>query len=614
MKREKWRGWLTRFGEAPSAEAGSPSDMALLELANGCAALGLSVPETRLCPGWGEDFEISLSDCRVRIAGGDPGLLYGAYAYLTAMACGEAPPAGRRHPYYPLRMLDCWDNLDGSVERGYSGRSLWFEGGALRWDPARIATLGRLLGSVGVNALCVNNVNVRDGAQALIEELLPELARLAEAFRPFGVRLMASVDFSQPLMHGLPTADPLDPDVAAWWRVRADAVWAAIPDFAGFVVKADSEHRPGPFTYGRTHAEGANMLARAVAPHGGKLVWRAFVYDCAQDWRDHSTDRPKAAYDTYMPLDGQFDDNVLLQVKHGPYDFQVREPVSPALLGMRDTALALEVQLAQEYTGHQIDLYAMPPMWAELRETLPPENVRAVAAVSNLGRDDCMTGHPFAAANLFGYGRFAWDLMSDPRRVLVQWAKLTYALPEAQRDALVDMLMDSRAVYEKYTAPLGLNWMVRPGVHYGPSPEGYEYDLWGTYHRADRNAVGIDRTAAGTGYVCQYPDALRDLYADTDTCPEKLLLFFHRLPYDFRMRDGRTLIQRIYDDHFEGVEQVERMAETLASLDLPEPDRTEALRRMDMQLANAREWRDVINTYFHRLSGVEDARGRKIYQ
>ena len=611
MNNHTWLGWLARLG-APALEDGlSPAEVAARELESGCAALGVPAPGLRPRAELGEGYAVA--DGGTAIEGGPTGLLYGAYAWLLARAAGKEAPTGPWKPFYPLRMLNCWDNLDGSIERGYSGRSLWFEGGRLEWDAGRIRLLGRLLASVGVNALCVNNVNVKDGAERLITDLLPDLARLADTFRPFGVRLMVSVNFAQPLAEGLPTADPLDPAVAAWWRARADAVWAAIPDLAGFLVKADSEHRPGPFTYGRTHAEGANMLARAVAPHGGFLVWRAFVYNCRQDWRDAETDRPKAAYDTYAPLDGQFDDNVILQVKHGPFDFQVREPVSPTLLAMPRTNLALELQLAQEYTGQQIDLYAMNPMWAELGEDLPPEKVMAVAAVGNLGRDRCMTGHPFAAANLYGFGRYAWEPRCAPADVLRDWARLTYALPAGQEDALVDLLLHSREVYEKYTAPLGLCWMVRPGVHYGPSPEGYEYDLWGTYHRANRDAVGIDRTSAGTGYVDQYPEPLRSRYADPATCPERLLLFFHRLRYDWVMADGRTLIQRIYDDHFEGHEAAEAMARTLAGLALPEPDRSEVIHRMVRQLGNAVEWRDVINTYFRRLSGVGDGRGRRIY-
>ena len=607
------RTWLPFLDADVPQTCDTPAKTAAHELALGCAAFGLDVPALQTDLALGEGYAISNADGRRVIAGGETGVLYGAYAYLMARAAGEQPPAGPQKPFYALRMLDCWDNADGTIERGYSGRSLWFEGGRLDWDAPRIRQLGRMLASAGINALCVNNVNVGPTEARLLEDMLPDLAKLADAFRPFGVRLMTSIDFSRPIAHGVGTADPLDAAVAAWWRDRADAVWAAIPDFAGFLVKADSEHRPGPFTYGRSHAEGANMLARAVAPHGGVLVWRAFVYNCRQDWRDTATDRPMAAYQTYAPLDGQFDDNVILQVKNGPVDFQVREPVSPTFYAMPNTRLGLELQLAQEYTGQQIDLYAMNPMWRDLADNLPPEGVSAIAAVSNLGRDDNYTGHPFAAANLYGYGRFAWQPRVDPEAVLRCWARLTYCLPAAQEDALVDMLARSRGVYEQYTASLGLCWMVNPHDHYGPNPGGYEFDVWGTYHRASRDAVGVDRTANGTGLTLQYPTHIRAQYETPEACPDDLKLFFHRLRYDYVMADGRTLIQRLYDDHFEGCAAAEAMGEALGALDLPGPDASEAADRMARQIKNAREWRDVVNTFFHRLSGVEDAKGRKIY-
>lgn len=560
----------------------------------------------------GEGWRIARDGEGWRVTGGETGVLYGAYHLLMALQAGEAPRESSA-PFYALRMLNCWDNASGEVERGYAGRSLFFEGGRLSYDPARLRQLGRMLASVGVNVLCINNVNVHDPAQELIDAWLPELSQLAEIFRPFGVRLMVAIDFSHPLRDGLATADPLDEEVQRWWQRRADAVYAAVPDLAGFLVKADSEGRPGPFTYGRSHAEGANMLARALKQHGGVLVWRCFVYNCRQDWRDTATDRPKAAYEHYAPLDGQFDDNVILQIKHGPFDFQVREPVSPLLFAMPKTTLAIEFQLAQEYTGHQIDLYAMPPMWQEVFADMPPRTVQAIAAVGNLGRDDNYTGHPFAAVNLFAYGLTAWDPATAPAWVIRRWCRLTYALPRAQEDALTAMLLHSRRTYEKYTAPLGLNWMIYPHLHYGPSPDGYEYTPWGTYHKANREAVGIDRTEAGTGYVLQYPEPLRTRYATPEACPDLLKLFFHRLRYDYVMADGRTLLQRIYDDHFEGLAEARAMAETLATLALPSPDREEAAERMARQVRNAREWCDIVNTFFYRFSGVGDAHGRTIY-
>ena len=263
-------------------------------------------------------------------------------------------------------MINCWDNLDGSVERGYAGKSLFFDEGFFAYDPQRLRHLGCMMASVGLNVLCINNVNVHEPAQGLIDEKLPDLSALADLFRPFGVRLMVSVDFSMPIRDGLHTADPQDSSVQAWWTEKAKEIYREVPDLAGFLVKADSEGRPGPFTYGRSHAEGANLLAKALKPFGGVLVWRCFVYNCRQDWRDTSVDRPKAAYETYQPLDGRFDDNVILQIKYGPFDFQVREPLSPLLLSLKKTRTALEVQLAQEYTGQQIDLFIMAPMWQEI--------------------------------------------------------------------------------------------------------------------------------------------------------------------------------------------------------------------------------------------------------
>lgn len=612
-----WRSWLPFLSDDVPAALTTPHAIADFELAQALPKLAPTLhvalkPEEAL----GEGFRIVQQGDDVTISGGESGLLYGTYRLLMALAANDPLSADCSYaPQYALRMINCWDNADGSVERGYSGRSLFFDGGKLTYDPTRMRQLGRMLASVGLNVLCINNVNVHEPAQRLIEDDLPDLANLAAIFRPFGVRLMVSIDYSQPMRHGIPTADPLDARVQAWWQHQAEVVYRAVPDLAGFLVKADSEHRPGPFTYGRNHAEGANMLARALKPFGGVLVWRCFVYNCQQDWRDEKTDRPKAAYEHYVYLDGQFDDNVILQVKNGPFDFQVREPISPTLLAMPKTNLALEWQLAQEYTGQQIDIFAMPVMWQELFADMPRDSIMAIAAVSNLGNDACMTGHPFAALNLFAFGFLAWDPdCCQPDNVIHRWIRLTYQLAPDDENALADVLLGSRHAYEQYTAPLGICWMVTPNQHYGPSPDGYEYQAWGTYHKADRNAIGIDRTADGTGYVLQYPEALRRRFESTQTCPDELLLFFHRLPYDFKMRDGRTLIQRVYDDHFEGCEWVERASGILKTLPLPEFDRALVLERMARQEHNAREWRDIINTFFHRLSGIEDVHGRKIYR
>ena len=604
------RGWLRKLGADITGADHESADIARLEAAE-CFGEGRVILEKDAS--MGEGFRILAEGDAFRVRGGETGLLYGVYRLIRHRLGGEKLPEGDVFPRYGLRMIDCWDNMDGTVERGYSGRSIWFEDGRFRYAPERIRMLGRLLASAGVNCLCVNNVNVHEPAQGLIDEMLPDLKDMAALLRPYGVRLMVSVDFSMPMRYGVPTADPLDERVAAWWRDRAEKVYSAVPDLAGFLVKADSEHRPGPFTYGRTHADGANMLARALAPFGGKLVWRAFVYNCMQDWRDTHTDRPMAAWETYQPLDGLFDGNVILQIKHGPFDFQVREPISPLLLSLKNTHTAVEFQLAQEYTGHQIDLYYMPPMWDEVFSDMGEDRGDAIAAVSNLGRDDCWTGNPLALANLFAYGCYAWDPRCGAEETARVFIRMSYALSMDDEDTLASSLMASRGIYEKYTAPLGICWMVTPNGHYGPGPDGYEYQRWGTYHRADRDAVGIDRTASGTGYLTQYPERMRERFEDPETCPDEYLLFFHRRRYDSVMRDGRTLVQRIYDDHFEGCARAEEMAERLKKLPFPKEDGAEIFRRLDMQTENAAEWRDVINSFFRRFSGAEDAHRRKIW-
>ena len=600
--------WLAKLPPLPEdfSQLDSPHALAAWELSQFFSEKGYHL---ELIPEMGDRFQIHNNI----ISGGETGLLYGAYAAIRGLLSG-APIPEESAPCYSLRMINCWDNMDGTVERGYAGRSLFFEGDQFAYDPARLRHLGRMMASVGLNVLCINNVNVHEPAQGLLGELLPDLSALADLFRPFGVRLMVSVDFSLPLRADLSTADPLDAAVQDWWSRVAALVYREVPDLAGFLVKADSEGRPGPFTYGRSHAEGANLLARALKPFGGVLVWRCFVYNCKQDWRDTSIDRPKAAYETYQPLDGQFDDNVILQVKNGPFDFQVREPLSPLLLSLEKTPLALELQLAQEYTGQQIDLYAMAPMWQEIFEDLPTNRIQAIAAVSNLGRDENYFGHPLAAANFFGFGLLAWNPKADPTDMLSQWIRLTYDFTPQQAETLLQSMLRSRRIYERYTAPLGLGWMITPHSHYGPNPSGYEYDAWGTYHRANHLAVGIDRTAAGTGYLSQYPEALQARYQDPATCPELMLLFFHRLSYDYVMQDGRTLIQRIYDDHFLGAQEAAELEKALRALPFPEPDRLVILARAAKQTANAANWRDVINTFFYRLSGIPDQKDRKIYE
>ncbi|MCL1844057.1 MAG: alpha-glucuronidase [Defluviitaleaceae bacterium] len=566
----------------------------------------------------------------VKIEGGcESGLLYGVYAMLFRLRQGGSADKLNISdaPAVSARILNHWDNGDGSVERGYAGKSLFWRGGRIGYDLARLRDYARLLASVGINQISVNNVNVRkDTAKLLTDEGLGDLVKVAEVFRPFGIRLIISVHFDSPVwLGGLKTSDPANAKTAEFWNEAAAGVYAKIPDLAGFLVKADSEFQSGPNAFGHTQDVGANVIARALKPHGGTLYWRCFIYNCLQDWRDTITDRPKAAYDTFFPIDGKFDKNVILQVKHGPSDFQVREPNSPLLGAMSKTREALEFQISQEYTGQQKDLYAWAVQWEEVFEQPFNETrktrdligfdkeIEAIVAVSNTGDDKNWCGHLLAQANLYAFGRMAWNPALTARQVTEEWVALSFA--KNINKPIVDMLLSSRNVYEKYNAPLGIGWMIYVHHHYGPQPDGYEYAKWGTYHRADTKAIGVDRTRMGTGYTAQYQPFVRDLYENLETCPQEMLLYFHRLPYDYRLKCGRTLLQYIYDTHFEGAEEVEGFIKTWDSLkrDLPEDAYNSVRERLEMQLENAKEWRDIINTYFFRKTGIADEKGRRIY-
>jgi alpha-glucuronidase len=572
------------------------------------------------------------ADVTTVTAGTPAGLWYGFWhvVRLGEAAFGPDIPLTTHRPAHARRMLDHWDNVDrhdamGQVERGYSGSSiLWKDGVALRDEP-RVRAYARLIAATGVNAVALNNVNVRTSAARLLTDRLDEVVWLADMFRPYGIRVHLSVSFAAPVrVGGLSTADPLDPTVVAWWAATTADVYAAIPDFGGYVVKADSEGEPGPFGYGRSHAEGANVLADALAPYGGVVHWRAFVYNHRQDWRDRSTDRARAAYDHFAPLDGAFRDNVILQVKYGPIDFQTREPISPVIAAMPHTQVAVELQVTQEYTGQQQHICYLAPQWSEIlsfpllgSRTVSQLCEGGVVAVSNVGDDAFWTGHPLAQANLYAFGRLAWDPSLTPASILDEWASLTFpgADPALLR-TLHAMMDDSWHTYESYTAPLGIGFMVRPHYHYGPDVDGYEYSPWGTYHFADRNGLGVDRTrATGTGYTGQYPPPWCDTYESAQTCPDELLLFFHHVPYHHLLHSGRTVVQQIYDTHFDGVERVRALQplwEGVAAFVAPDlHDRV--TQRLAEQLRSAIEWRDQINTYFYRKSGIPDAHGRRIF-
>ncbi|MBG6238523.1 alpha-glucuronidase [Mycetocola sp. CAN_C7] len=564
------------------------------------------------------------------VAATDRGALYGV---LDLLRSGRPANGMRREePAHGIRMLDHWDNLTkhpvmGTVERGYAGDSIFFADGDVRADLDRVARYARLLASIGINRVAINNVNVHQTATELLAGKLPDVARIADVFRPWGIRLHLSVNFASPtILGGLESADPVLPEVFEWWRVATDRVYAAIPDFGGYVVKADSEGQPGPFSYGRTHAEGAAPLAAALEPHGGILNWRAFVYNHHQDWRDRSTDRARAAYDHFLPLDGEFADNVAVQVKYGPMDFQVREPISPIIGAMTQTRVAVELQVTQEYTGHQKHVCYLGPLWSEVLnfrfggDASPPVADIATGgfvAVSNVGTSEFWTGHPLAQANLYAFGRLSWHPLADSIAVLDEWIRATFpGRDSTTHDAIHSIMAGSWASYEKYTAPLGVGFMVNPGNHYGPSVDGYEYTPWGTYHFADRDGIGVDRTVStGTGFAGQYPSPWRERFESLADCPDELVLFFHHVAYGHVLHSGSTVIQHIYDTHWAGVEDVARMQETWAGLagviDAQTHERVTAL--LVEQARSAREWCDQIRTYFFRKSGIADATGRPIY-
>lgn len=564
------------------------------------------------------------------------GLLYGTFRLILTAAAGKPIEDIRviEKPENPLRMLNLWDNMDGSIERGYAGKSFLYENGKI-CITERIKDFARLLCSVGLNAIAINNVNVRDGAEWLITDRhFRELKIVAETFSQYGISMYLCIDFAAPITVGkMAVSDPLDPYVQQWWEKKCAELYQEIPNLGGFLVKADSEGRPGPFAYGRNHADGANMLAKALKPFGGIVIWRCFVYDCQQDWRDEKTDRARAGYDHFIPLDGQFDENVILQIKNGPMDFQVREPVHPLFGRLQHTNQILEVQIAQEYTGQQIDVCYLVPMWKEVldfstgcRETADTvkdivsgktfkQTKCGMAAVSNTGNDGNWTGHDLAGANLFGFGRLAWNPKADAGEIAEEWIALQICREKEPAELIKGILLESREVYEKYTAPLGIGFMVNPSYHYGPNPEGYEYSKWGTYHRADHLAVGVDRTDKGTGYSELYFPENAERYRQKETCPENLLLFFQRLPYEYKMASGKTLIQHIYDTHFEGYEDVLRMQKTWLGLEgkIPLHIFLRVKERFERQVENSREWRDVINSFFYRKSMIEDEKRRKIY-
>ena len=569
----------------------------------------------------------------VFVAGGnDRGVLYGTFALLRRIALGEPIPANeRQEPAAPLRWVNEWNNLDGSIERGYGGLSIFFENDNVRTDLSRVGEYARLLASLGINGCDVSNVNAN--TRVITPEFLPQLVRLAEAFRPWGVRLAVSIDFSSPQkIGGLDTFDPLDARVAAFWKTTVDRIYAQIPDLGGFVLKADSEGRLGPSAYGRSHADAANVIARPLAPHGGVLFYRGFVYDNRMDWRNLKNDRARAAVDNFKALDGRFDVNVILQIKHGPIDFQVREPASPLFGALQKTNQAIELQITQEYLGQQRHIVYLPPMWKEVLDFdlqvkgsgTPVKDLvngktfsrrlGGFVGVSNVGRDRNWLGHHLAMANLYGFGRLAWNPDVSSERIAEEWTTLTFGGDPSVVKAIAGILRDSWPAYENYTGSLGIGTLTDIiGVHFGPGVESSERNGWGQWHRANANGVGMDRTVAtGTGFIGQFSAPVARLYESLATSPEELLLFLHHVPYTHKLRSGKTVIQHIYDQHYLGAEQAAGFVTRWKALaGLVDPERyAEVLDRLEFQAGHAIVWRDAVNNWFQRTSSIPDDKGR----
>jgi len=564
----------------------------------------------------------------------DRGVLYGAFALLRKLAVGE--PVGsidqKEAPYAPIRWVNEWNNIDGSIERGYGGRSIFWDGGHIREDLSRVGEYGRLLASLGINGISINNVNANP--LVLSPEFVPQVARVADVLRPWGVRLALAIDFGSPQTLGkLPTYDPLDPSVVAWWKARADELYKAIPDFGGFVLKADSEGRVGPSAYARTHADAANVVARALAPHGGVIFYRGFVYDHHMDWNNPKNDRARAAYDNFRSLDGQFDSNAIIQIKHGPIDFQVREPSSPLFGALERTNQAIELQITQEYMGQARHTVFLPPMW---KATLDfdmhvgaggPSPVKAIVSgrtfrrpvgafvgVSNVGLNANWYGNHLSQANLYGFGRLAWNPDLTSAQIADEWTRLTFGNDPQVVRAVTRIQLESWPTYERYTGPLGLQTLTDiVGNHYGVAVEASERNGWGQWHRADDKGVGMDRTAAtGTGFIGQYSPAVSKLYESIEDCPDDLLLFMHHVPYTHRLHSGKSVVQYIYDSHYEGAAEVEQFLRDWDGLKGRVEDQrfAEVRAQLDYQTGQAIVWRDAVARWFARASGIADQRGR----
>ncbi|KAH8724972.1 glycoside hydrolase superfamily [Phaeosphaeriaceae sp. PMI808] len=580
-----------------------------------------------------DGFFLSTQGEKVIIVGQNArGALYGAFEYLSRLAQGNfATTASVHNPQAKIRWANEWDNLDGSIERGYAGPSIFFQGGFVVNNLTRVAEYARLLASVRINGIIINNVNAN--AQLLNTRNMEGLGRVADVMRPYGIQVGISLNFASPKdFGGLPTFDPLDPKVDAWWANITDKIYARIPDMAGYLVKANSEGQPGPLTYNRTLADGANMFARAAKPHGGIIMFRAFVYDNHISPSNWKADRANAAVEFFQPLDGKFDDNVVVQIKYGPIDFQVREPPSPLFSSLRKTSTAIELQVTQEYLGQQDHLVYLGPLWkeileADLRAESLPSQVKNIvsgdrfkrplggyAGVVNVGTNTTWLGSHLAMSNLYAYGRLAWDASLDAEEILQDWIRLTFGFDQKVMSVITDMSMKSWPAYENYSGNLGVQTLTDIlYTHFGPNPASQDNNGWGQWTRADKFSIGMDRTVKnGTGNAGQYPPEIAQKYEKIETTPDNLLLWFHHVPYTQRLKSGKSVIQHFYDAHYEGAATAQTFVEQWQSLkDKIDKERYEhVLFKQKFQAGHALVWRDSINQFYYNLSQIPDGMKR----
>jgi len=562
----------------------------------------------------------------------DAGVLYGTFHFLRLMETHRdiSKLEIASSPKVKIRILNHWDNLNRSVERGYAGLSLWDWNSLPDSLDPRYIDYARANASIGINATVLTNVNAN--ALVLTREYLLKVAALANVFRPYGIRVYLTARFSAPIETGkLKTADPLDSDVIAWWKAEADEIYSIIPDFGGFLVKANSEGQPGPQSYGRTHADGANMIADAVAPHNGIVMWRAFVYD-----NNVPDDRAKQAYNEFVPLDGKFRKNVIIQVKNGPVDFQPREPFHPLFGAMTQTPLMMEFQVTQEYLGASVHLVFLAPLFEECLKSdtwakgegsivakvidgsLENQQLSAMAGVTNIGNLRNWNGHPFAQANWYAFGRLAWDPYLNSSDIAEEWIRMTFTNDNETVARITRMMLDSREITVNYMTPLGLHHQMYAGHHYGPGPwvnRGRADQTSVYFNRADSIGLGFNRTTTGSNAVNQYFPHIRDIYENIETCPENLLLWFHHVPWDYKMASGHTLWNELCLRYEEGVDSVKWLRDQWdLSKSKIDPEIFETVKALLVkQERDAKIWRDACILYFQTFSkrpvpeGVEKA-------